>query len=199
MGSGGFRFGAGRPGWHVKAEQCLRLDVRELARRGVLSRAISTTWSWSNSYTGERSGSIWIVGHVNHLDLQYRIDDTPLAQHVSVVRTACTFGGARPWLLCPRCSKRVGVLYMRGGRFVCRHCGGVRYSSQSEDRTGRSWRLQQRLERRLDDDWARPKGMHLATHRRIIERLIACEHVREQALEAFIRQSPLLRGLVDQR
>jgi hypothetical protein len=36
MGKGGMRWGAGRPAHKGKAEACMRLDVREWARRGAL-------------------------------------------------------------------------------------------------------------------------------------------------------------------
>src|SRR5215469_2758284 len=37
MGTGGSRFGSGRPGWRRKCEHLLALDVRVLARRGRLT------------------------------------------------------------------------------------------------------------------------------------------------------------------
>ena len=181
MGKGGHRCGAGRPGWRVKAEGCMRLDVRDLVRRQILGRTVSTSWHWTNFYSGEEVGSIGINGQPTFLELRYSTNGVPVAERVAILRTACGFGGSRPWLHCPRCSRRVGVLYMRGGRFVCRHCGHVAYTSQSEDALGRAWRLQSKLESRLGDNWARPKGMHHSTREKIVERIFGCEMTREDA------------------
>jgi hypothetical protein len=37
-------------------------------------------------------------------------------QRVPLLWTPCTFGGARPWFGCPRCAKRVAIVYFRDGR-----------------------------------------------------------------------------------
>ncbi len=195
MGTGGYRLGAGRPGWHVKAEHCLRLDVRDLARRGLLSSGGSFvwTWSWADGHTERRSSSISITTAFDSIRLNFCIGDTPVQQRVDIDRTACNYGGARPWFRCPRCFGRVAVLYLRSGRFGCRRCGQLVYSSQCEDALGRSWRLQRKLEARLGDNWARPKGMHEATRTKIMSKILECQDVREIALASyFLRLSPLL-------
>lgn len=41
------------------------------------------------------------------------------------------FGGERLWFLCPRCKRRVGVIYRRiGGLIGCRQCLCLRYMKQ---------------------------------------------------------------------
>lgn len=193
MGRGGLRFNAGRPGWRMKAEHCLRLDVRDLARRRLLGSG-SFGWHWTDGSSGERVGSIEIEARGSELGLRYSIRGEPKAQRVPLSRTTCTFGGARPWFHCPRCDRRVAILYLTGGRFACRRCGQVAYASQSEDLCARTWRRQAKLEAKLGDDWRRPKGMHRATHERIMSRILACEEVRDSALAAFIdRHWHLLR------
>lgn len=75
---------------------------------------------------------------------------------------------------------------------MCRHCGQVAYRSQSEDEVGRLWRKQQKAEERLGNTrWARPKGMHLATHERLVQAIIACEVRREAAIGAWLDRNPL--------
>jgi hypothetical protein len=193
MGKGGHRYGAGRPARRAKAESCMRLDVRDLARRHVLGRTVSTNWRWTNTYTGEEVGSISIEGQPGCLQLRYSTNGRPVVERIEITRTGCTFGGTRPWLHCPRCSRRVGVLYMRGGRFVCRRCAGVAYTSQSEDALGRAWRVQRKLESRLGDNWTRPKGMHHSTRERILDGIFSCEAAREDALAAYMAR----HGLID--
>jgi hypothetical protein len=186
MARGGTRYGAGRPGWHVKAEHCLRLDVRQIARRHLLRDGGTFGWHWTNSYTGDTVGSISVTTFADSLRLNYRSDGTPVRESVQIDRTACTYGGTRPWLRCPRCNRRVAVLFLRGGRFVCRHCGNVVYGSQAEDALGRTWRRQQKLESRLGENWTRPKGMHHRTRERLLDGIFDCEERRDDALAQFI-------------
>lgn len=185
MGRGGLRLGAGRPGWRVKAEHCLRLEVRSLARRDMLDGG-SFCWAWTNTATGKQSASIGITATLTGLTLDYSASGSTVRDWVWLERSPCNYGSTRPWFKCPRCSRRVGVLFMRGGRFMCRHCGQVSYGSQSEDALGRAWRRQYKLEARLGEDWKRPAGMHRTTHERILSRIFACEDRREQELAGFM-------------
>jgi hypothetical protein len=169
----------------VKAEHCLRLDVRQLARRKLL-RACSFGWHWSNSHTGEETGSISIASTPGMLRLTYSVDGSPMSQAVTIERTPCALGGSRPWFRCPLCARRVAVLFMRGGRFACRHCGSIAYRSQSEDAIGRGWLRQCKLESRLGENWRRPKGMRRATHQRILERIFDCEEQRDDAIAMYV-------------
>ena len=113
----------------------------------------------------------------------------PISNTLRIERTACNFGGTRPWLCCPRCRGRVAVLFLRGSQFICRACGRVAYASQSEDSLGRTWRRQRKLEARLGAHWQRPKGMHHATRTRIVEAIHGCEMVRDDALADFMARS----------
>jgi hypothetical protein len=185
MGRGGYRYGAGRPAFRPKAEHCLRLDVRQIARRDLL-RPCSYSWHWTNSYTGEETGAISITASASSLALSYSASGQPVSERVSITRTPCQFGGNRPWFQCPRCQGRVAVLYLRGGRFVCRACARVTYASQCEDVVGRSWRRQRKLEALLGENWARPKGMHHATRKRILNTIIECEDLRDRALDDYL-------------
>jgi hypothetical protein len=185
MGRGGVRYGAGRPGWRPKAEACLRLDVRDFARRKLL-RPGTFGWHWTNKSTGEQVGSIQIQCNASAMELHYSLSGEPKVQRVPLSRTSCTFGGLRDWLHCPSCGRRAAILYMTRGRFCCRCCGRVSYSSQSEDLCGRTWRRQAKLEARLEEDCQRPKGMHRATYKRILSSIFDCEEVRETALAAFM-------------
>ena len=46
MSKGGMRFGAGRPGYKVKAEQLQRVEIGLWHRGGYLRAGRSFTWSW---------------------------------------------------------------------------------------------------------------------------------------------------------
>ncbi|WP_290639322.1 hypothetical protein [Aquabacterium sp.] len=181
---GGMRFGAGRPGWHMKAEHCRRIDVHRFKREGML-RPGSWGWSWRDSETGKVLASIGVIGGHDRITLEYSVGGTPITEHINITRTACAYGGSRPWFNCPKCWDRVAVLYLRQSRFACRKCQRLVYASQSEDALGRTWRKQSKLEARLGENWSRPKGMHRKTRERILEAIWECEGIRDDALAEF--------------
>lgn len=180
------RWGAGRPACKGKAEACMRLDVRDWARRGLLRPGYQGTWSWSNSQTGEHTGSIGFCIEDGFAALSYSLNGQPRTQRIPMLRTSCNYGGSRPWFACPHCRDRVAVLYMRRGAFCCRKCAQVAYYSQSEDECGRAWRKQQKAEAKLDSNWRRPKGMHHATRERLLQTIWDCEETRDMAIAAFM-------------
>lgn len=186
MGTGGMRCGAGRPAEKGKAEACMRLDVRVWHKRRLLWPGHSGTWSWSNSHTGEQTGSIGYRIEQGAAVLNYTLSGEPRMQRVPILHTACTYGGTRPWFGCPNCYARVAVLYMRRGGFCCRSCARVNYYSQSEDVCGRAWRKQQKAEAKLGETWTRPKGMHTATREKLIDIIFQCQERRETVIAAFI-------------
>jgi hypothetical protein len=186
MARGGWRYGAGRPGHKGKAEACLRLDVREWARRRTLTPGNCGSWSWSNTLTGEHSGSISYRIENAAAILSYSLNNEPRSQRVPILRTSCNYGGTRPWFACPHCGARCAVIYLRRGGFYCRACAQVAYYSQSEDACGRAWRVQQKAEAKLGDGWARPKGMHRKTRERLLEIIWRCEERREVELALFM-------------
>lgn len=186
MGRGGMRWGAGRPASKGKAEACIRLDVREFARRGTLRPGYFGSWSWSNTRTGEHTGSISYRAEDGAVVLSYAVDGEARTQRVPILRTACHYGNTRPWFACPHCMARVAVIYFRRGGFYCRKCARVAYYSQSEDTIGRTWRVQQKAEAKLGKGWARPKGMHHKTRERLLETIFRCEELRDEELARYM-------------
>lgn len=164
-----------------------RLDVRQLARRGLLAGSEAFVWRWNRA--GEPAGSIGIVvDSGRRLTLRYTSTETDVPrrveQRVNLLATACALGGVRSWFACPCCGRRVALLYLRWGRFACRHCQRVAYASQSEDELGRLWRKQAKIESRLGEHWTRPKGMRRCVYDRLLAAVIACEANREHAFES---------------
>jgi len=166
-----------RWGRKATAEEQLRIDIRWMKQQGRLSPGTASSLSWS--CRGEESGSIRYRMYADHMVLIYRVrsrggDWEDVQQVVRFDRTPCHFGGYRTWLLCPRCGKRVAVLYGAGKYFWCRHCHDLTYSSQQEDRPDRLLRKARKIRKRLgaSDDliepiWHRPKGMHQKTFDRL--------------------------------
>lgn len=192
MGRGGMRWGAGRPAWHTKAEHCRKLDARRWAREGILQAGQGGGWVWTDAETGERLASIGYAVASNAVTLIYTMSDSPMRQHVPILTTECNFGGVRYWFGCPRCGRRVAVLYLRARGFACRGCNRITYASQSGDEIDRTWRTQAKLERLLGEHWRRPKGMHSRTYDRIVQRIIDCEERRNAALVIAVRRLGLL-------
>jgi len=131
----------------VVADNLLKITVAELKKSGVLRRNIfgSSVLQWSR---GGASGSIVIeVSTVDpenmYLRLKYLNKETggtfyPVDLPLHLDATACRFGGERFWFTCPECighgrhdniGRRVGVLYLVGKFFCCRHCGNLTYKS----------------------------------------------------------------------
>jgi hypothetical protein len=125
--------------------------------------------------------------------LSYALDGASMQQRVTILRTACNFGGARAWFACPRCRRRVVKTYLAGCVFGCRVCYGLAYTSQSEDAIGRSWRAQAKLEARLGEDGERPKGMHWRTYKRLPERIEDREATSDKGLAALLARMGLVR------
>jgi hypothetical protein len=197
MGSGGSRWGAGRPGWRRKCEHLLGLDIHRLVRAGYIKPSVYArgNWQWTWSHSGESSGNVCIETTYDQVRLTYTW--TPHGREpqafdypVRIVRTPCRYGGARPWFQCPRCGDRRAVLYglASDGRFGCRRCMRLAYAGEAEDLTGRLWRKQRKLEARLGKNYRRPKGMHQTTRDRILEQIWDAEMRRDEQLYLYMQR-----------
>lgn len=172
--------GSGRTGWRRIAEHMLRLDVRVLHQRDCLRPGLTFSWNWS--WGDEPAGGIHIFTSTDSIRLSYSTKDgEQVDEHVDLDRTACHYGGTRPWFLCPRCGRRVGVLFA-GRRFWCRHCHGIAYAVENEDKLSRvlrrSNKLRERVQARAGTAYPvlfKPKGMHQRTFDRIRWKIEAIE------------------------
>lgn len=160
-----------------------------MAREGVLVDGTTTTWRWSNGLLAT------LAAETDHLLITYRYTFTEgereVQTRIRLMQTPCEFGGARSWFACPRCNRRVAILYLWGYP-ACRTCCRMGYPSQSEDAIGRSWRRTRKIEERLGGEWPapRPKWMRRATYERLWDACCREEEIREQALVAFIERMP---------
>lgn len=184
MGTGGSRYGAGRPGWRRKCEQMLAFDIRRLQRKSRLSPGQYFSWSWSRG--DEPAGSVSVATSDQAVTLNYSW--TPYGQEsrniscrLSLTHTPCHYGNARPWFICPDCGRRCAVVYglSRYGNFACRVCQRLAYSSEAEAPIDRLWRKQSKLEAKLTGDGDRPNRMHRRTIARLCERLGEVEEQRD--------------------
>lgn len=169
-----------------ETDPLLKLDIRILRRMGALTPGAWATHTWS--CRGEPSGTINTLMHTDRpcLILDYRTraqgesDWEPVREPVWIDTTPCHFGGERPWFLCPGCQDRRGVLFSIGGRFRCRRCHDLAYSSTREDPHERSIRRCQGLQRKMGGGgygvpiWSvppKPARMSLRTYLRLADEL----------------------------
>lgn len=89
--------------------------------------------------------------------------------------TKCNYGGYRYWFICPKCSRRVGVLY-HAGVLVCRHCINAPYKTQLMQPLDRLHKRVAAIRDRLgwqagiaNGHGSRPKGMHRTTYNRLVK------------------------------
>lgn len=196
MGTGGSRYGAGRPGWRRKCEELPRVDVRYLRRRRLL-------WPWTGSRFplrwsrgDEPAGSVSVESTRDGLRLLYQWtpwdgDPVSMDYHVWIERTECYFGGHRSWFRCPRCSLRCAVLYgvASDGKFGCRSCMRLGYSSEAESVVDRINRKSHKLEAKLGEDGEKPKWMRWRTFDRICQQLEAADQA--WGAQVLTRLAPL--------
>ncbi len=161
------------------------LDVRLLARQGALVPGTLSTSSWT--YRGEPSGWISHRAEADALVLIYNVKGPrdaewqPVRERIPLERTACHYGGSRPWFLCPGCGRRRAVLYSVGGHFRCRACHDLAYSSTREEPWDGAMRRAETLRRKFGGQrgmhqWApKPKGMHWDRYERIMAEIQECD------------------------
>ncbi len=138
--------------------------------------AIATTHSLSDyiklpisQYREQLSNS-----NAQSIAVNYTYRSKPYQYSIQLTKTSCNYGNFRYWWLCPKCSKRVSVLYC-ASLYVCRHCIGANYGSQLQQPIDRIYSKLNALRERLD--WQvgiihgiseRPKGMHHSTYDRLV-------------------------------
>jgi len=163
----------------------LKLDVRWLSRAGALKPGTVARPSWTRR--GAPSGTITtIMQRDGTLILDYRIqrpgeDWQPVRERVDLDTTPCHYGGERVWFRCPGCESRRAVLFSVGGRFRCRQCHRLAYTSTREDATDRAIRRCAELRAKLGGEpgqpiWEippKPSGMTWRRYGRIVTQLEA--------------------------
>lgn len=103
-----------RYGTRDTCEASLRIDIRYMRIKGLLTPGRQGTLSWSRG--GETTSWIKYKCHEATLELDYRTrpsggDWTPVNEHISIEQAAQPFGGVRRYFRCPHCYRRCLVLY----------------------------------------------------------------------------------------
>jgi hypothetical protein len=169
-GSGRRSSYSGKP----ETSDSMPLDIRKITRKGLLVPGSSFSWQWL--VNDRQVAGISIRVDLQSMVLSYRIKSTGevIKQRVQTQTSPCHLGGQRHWFTCPRCDKRVAVLYAPGRYFACRGCGGLAYATQKEVAGDRAASRADKLRKRLgwvpgilNGDGGKPKGMHWKTYWRI--------------------------------
>lgn len=181
------RYGGGRATVGVVCS----VGVAELQARGLLrDDTWSGAWRWSSG------GSASLVADAREVAFLYMTDGRSHRDVAAVEWTPCRFGGTRPWLRCPRCSRRCARVYLRASGAACRTCHRLAYAVQREDASSRAMRRGRKLVARLgvqgqeEQHWAaldperlpKPKRMRWATYDRLVTLAREAEDRRVLAL-----------------
>ncbi len=196
-GSGRRSSYSGKP----ETNDSMPLDIRKIARTGLLIPGSSFGWQWTVNDRPVASIRIWVDRE--SLVLSYRMKSTGevVEQRVQMHTTPCHLGGQRHWFTCPRCRKRVAVLYAPGRYFACRQCGGLGYATQKEGAGDRAATRADKLRKRLgweagilNGPGAKPKGMHCKTFLRLKSQHDALVQI---SLQDMARQLGCLQRLLE--
>ena len=161
-------------GGKPETNDSMPLDIRKIMRKGLLVPGSSLDWQWTVNDRPVASIRIWVDRE--SLVLSYRMKSTceVVEQRVQMHTTPCHLGGQRHWFTCPRCRKRVAVLYAPGRYFACRQCGGLGYATQKEGAGDRAATRADKLRKLLgweagilNGQGGKPKGMHWKTFLRL--------------------------------
>jgi len=158
----------------AETRDSMPLDIRKITRKGLLVPGSSFDWQWT--VNDRKVAGISVRVDLQSMVLSYLMQNTGevVKQQVQTQTSPCHFGGERHWFTCPRCSKRVAVLYASDRYFACRQCGGLGYATQKEGIGDRAMTKADKLRKRLGwpagigrPNTGKPKGMHWKTYQRL--------------------------------
>lgn len=153
-----------------------QLDVRRLQRGRFLEPGRNFDWQWKSG--NEIMATVNVCTEKNKIKLSYKQRSNgnewkDVSYPVWLDWTWCNYGNYRAWFLCPKCDRRVAILY-GGSIFACRHCYKLAYPCQRETASDLAARRANKIRRRLG--WeeglfnlpdGKPKGMHWETFERL--------------------------------
>jgi hypothetical protein len=167
----------------TRTEDLCRIDIRRWSREGKLWAGNKFNVSWDSLGETVARMDVRVEDHALQLTHRWIQDGQPYeggTRWVPIVWTECRLGGRRAWFVCSSfttgrcCSRRVAILYGQRKWFACRHCHGLRYSSQNLTVYGRSLARARKIRLRLGGTEylgepypSRPKGMHQRTYERL--------------------------------
>lgn len=170
-----------RPGYRVRLEDGLKLDINQLAHRRLIYRGAHsgpTSIRWTSSYWGEIASGRISACMLDQPEGWLRITLGSLDQTIILLPQRRHFGGTQWYFMCPTLNHPVSVLWMPPGArtFRSRQAWGrqVAYVSQFVGETDRIWRAKGRIKAKLiadldPDEWdlpPKPKWVRWRTYQR---------------------------------
>jgi hypothetical protein len=198
--------------WNKKdtTEDCLHLDMRRFSELVDLTFSYSGSWIWTrNNYFGEHKSTIsYAIFPGRGVKLSYTVGEKSYEYLVSVDKTQPNYGGVRYWWICPNqnCKRRVRILYLRGGYFLCRHCQNLTYKSSQagDDLSGRIIDQMYAIRRKLGADGGivdplpdKPKGMQNRTYFRLLAQYRKLNELQSSSLAVHLHRFVKLDTLDD--
>jgi len=147
-----------------------------LQRDGLLMPGRTFGWQWESG--NKTMATINVHTEINKIKLSYKQRSNgnewkDKSYTVWLDWTWCNYGDWRAWFLCPRCDRRVAILY-GGATFACRHCYQLAYPCQRETTLDRATRRAEKIRSRLgweagilNSPGEKPKGMHWQTFEKL--------------------------------
>ena len=158
-------------------EEVPSVSVSSLAKRGLLNAAGVIHARQYSRPTRQLFANGWGA----HVTLGFLHGSKAEPQAINLDYTPITYGGQRPWFLCPTCNRRCVILY-HAGAFACRICLGlvyqVHYLCPEEKTQKRIGRLRRKLGADEFSDSPVPerkKYRHHAVHEKLLSDLDAEE------------------------
>lgn len=138
----------GRYYWNKRqeADSLKQVSVSFLKKHHYLESGFHSgniTWSRNGEETGKISIQSFVCEDEKYVRFIYTKTNNDTGEKkdfdykISLVSTACYFGGKRYWFTCPwyvnsvYCGRRVGVVYLGGKHFACRDCHNLTYNSRN--------------------------------------------------------------------
>lgn len=154
----------------------LMIEIQWMKKHGQLKEGMTGSILWECN--GQQTGRIGYSTEGDRLVLNYKIEYRSgelesIQDEIFFTWTSCNYGGKRQWFLCPKCSRRVAILY-GDIYFRCRHCHNLTYASQQESISDRLRRRSRKIRKRMgggnnlmEPFPFKPKNMHWDTYWRL--------------------------------
>jgi len=153
--------GSGRHGGRQKCEATPRLGVDELLVHPWVPDGFRIPGYFARTcwYAVTRKG--------DRMVLEAHWLTPPRTFEIWIDRSPQPLGGARCYVVCPRCRCRSVHVYWREGGFGCRRCHRLAYTSQSETVMARAGRRFRKLKQIIGNAERKPYRMRQATFERL--------------------------------
>ncbi len=135
------------------------------------------------------------------LNSSYQVEYNEGSYSILFEQQACNYGGFRYFFHCPRCDKRMRILYCKDGKFLCRKCLNLGYYTQrlrpSERCLIMAMKVKESLKNRAGGLYRKPPWMKRKTFETLRERYFDYDDKwMEERDKEFIQKYPHLKHTI---